>query len=675
MRTFAKLSLIFLFGGFMNTINIRIFIALQISVILFLSSAAFAQETGSWAAKSSNGFTARSDFASSAVGNKIYAIGGDDNSSYPTNILEVYDATTGTWSTPSTTGAFTVRDGLTTAVINGKIYVMGGYDGGAYAVNKLDVFDPSTNAWSAPQTTGTFTGRGGLTSAVVGGKIYVIGGTNAGPATIVNAVEVFDPVTNKWSTATTTGTFTGRAYLTSAVVNGKIYVIGGINGSGSAVTTLDVFDPATNTWSTPATTGTFSPRIDLASSVLNGKIYVFGGQKGNSYLNTLEVFDPSTNAWSTPSTTGTFTARNGLTASVVNGVIYVMGGYNGITELNANEAYTPDAAPPAPGTLSLAASQLNFGVHDYTKDSLLTATVHNPSTTAVSIDQATIAGTNSADFKVLSNSKQANLPYLLQPGDDIGFVIQYTAPSVTESDNATLRILFDQSTDSIRTVTLSGSSQKPAAPKPGTLTLAVSQLNFGAHNYTKDSMLTAMVRNLSASAVSIDQVTLTGTNPTDFKIPGNTKQASIPFLLQAGDSIGFIVQYIAPSATESDNALLRILFDGSADSIRTIALSGSAQKPSGNGVSAADKTELTVSIYPNPATSEMHISYSIPKSGDVSLSIFDITGKEIARIASEAHDGGSYETLWDARAVPTGSYILKLSACGESMTKVVEIMK
>ena len=79
--------------------------------------------------------------------------------------------------------------------------------------------------------------------------------------------------------------------------------------------------------------------------------------------------------------------------------------------------------------------------------------------------------------------------------------------------------------------------------------------------------------------------------------------------------------------------------------------------------------------YPNPAKSEMHISYSIPKRSDIVLSVFDITGKEIAKITNESHDTGSFEKLWNVQTLANGSYILKLTACGESVTKVVEVVK
>ena len=654
--------------------NARLMFTFQVIASILLSSAAFAQESGTWATKSSTGFTPRSDLASSAVSNKIYVIGGDDNAGNPTSIVEVYDVVTGTWSAPSTTGTFVVRDGLTTAVINGKIYVMGGYNGTAYAVNKLDVFDPATNAWTSPTTTGTFTGRGGLTSGVVNGKIYVIGGTNAGPNTLVSAVEVFDPATNTWSTATTTGTFTPRTYLTASVVNGKIYVMGGINGSGTALNTLEVFDPATNIWSTPTTTGTFSPRLDLASAVINGKIYVIGGQKGNSYLNTFEVFDPATNIWSTPATTGTFTSRNGLGASVVNGVIYAMGGYNGYT-LNTNEAYTPNVST-VPGTLTVANSQLNFGTHDYTKDSILTGIVRNTSTTAVSIDQTTITGSNSGDFKILSNTKQANLPYPLQPGDSIGFAIQYIAPSATESDNAILRILFDGSSDSVRTISLNGSSQKPAAPKPGYITVAVSQIDFGTHDYGKDSIITLTATNPSSTYVLVDQPKISGSNASDFIVVSNTKNALIfPYKLMAGDNIGFLLEYIAPSTTETDQAILQIFFAASSDSVRSVTLTGSARKPTTNDVTQTDKIGSSINVFPNPVKSEIHINYSISHHCNVTCSLFDMSGKVIMNLVNETHDAGSYEKITELRSLANGLYILRLSAGGESISKVIEIVK
>ena len=249
----------------------------------------------------------------------------------------------GTWSTAASSG-FTGRFVAASSVVGGKIYVMGGYGDGYILTDVLDVFDPSANSWTVPLTSGTFTPRGGLSSAEVDGKIYVMGG-GVGATTAskeVNVLEVFDPSTNAWSAPTTTGSFTARVLHTSAVVNGKIYVMGGCDGAATNyINNLEVFDPSTNEWNSPKVSGTFSPRYGLTSCVINNKIYAFGGRYNQDVLNTLEVFDPATNTWSTPTTTGGATARRGATSSVIDGKMYIFGGSGIGGGLNTVEMFDP----------------------------------------------------------------------------------------------------------------------------------------------------------------------------------------------------------------------------------------------------------------------------------------------------------------------------------------------
>ena len=174
---------------------------------------------------------------------------------------------------------------------------MGGFDA-SNDLNTFEVFDPATNTWSSPKTSGTFTPHGAFTAHVVDGKIYVIGGfNNLAPKghRVLGEVDMFDPSTNTWSTPATTGTFTARLLHTSGVIDGKIYVIGGTPNIRDplATNTVQIFDPATNAWSTPTTTGTFTPRAYLSSGVVNNKIYVLGGQDTSKVFNLNEVFTPT----------------------------------------------------------------------------------------------------------------------------------------------------------------------------------------------------------------------------------------------------------------------------------------------------------------------------------------------------------------------------------------------
>jgi len=276
---------------------------------------------GKWSTASSDGFTPRLFAAASEVGGKIYVMGGYGAGSTVLNTLEVFDPASNSWYELVSTGTFIPRFGQSSSVINGKIYVMGGLTepSDSSTVNLLEVFDPQSNVWSKPTTTGISTKRYGFTSAVINGKIYVIGGKGkAADVGYVTTVEVFDPSTNQWAAPVTTGTFTARSQLTSCVINNKIYVFGG-GDSTKVFNTLQVFDPLTNSWSTPTTTGTSTARRGTASGVLDGKMYVIGGYdyytSGGHDLNTVEVFDPATNVWTTPTTSGDFTARYALSST------------------------------------------------------------------------------------------------------------------------------------------------------------------------------------------------------------------------------------------------------------------------------------------------------------------------------------------------------------------------
>jgi hypothetical protein len=182
--------------------------------------------------------------------------------------------------------------------------------------------------WS-PKSSSGFTARHRLAAAVVNGRIYTLGGHNG---SAINTNQEYDPATNTWTTKSSTG-FSARSDLAAAVVNDKIYALGGYNGS-SALNTNQEYDPATNTWATKSSSG-FTARYALAAALVNGRIYALGGTNGSSIFNTNQEYDPATNTWTTKSSTG-FSARYSLAAAVVNDRIYALGGVNG-SNLSTNE--------------------------------------------------------------------------------------------------------------------------------------------------------------------------------------------------------------------------------------------------------------------------------------------------------------------------------------------------
>ena len=98
-----------------------------------------------------------------------------------------------------------------------------------------------------------------------------------------------------WSPIIAEG-LTQRVNHTATVVDGKIYLIGGVDGNG-VLSGVEVFDPSIGLWTILTPPG-FTPRIFPAACLVNDKIYVFGGSKFDSSANRydrtdiLEVYDP-----------------------------------------------------------------------------------------------------------------------------------------------------------------------------------------------------------------------------------------------------------------------------------------------------------------------------------------------------------------------------------------------
>lgn len=147
---------------------------------------------------------------------------------------------------------------------------------------------------------------------------------------------------------------TARADLGVAVVNGKIYAIGGtvlvyqdaLRTDSKEVGVNEVYDPATNTWTTKKPMPI--PSSNFAVAVYQNKIYCMGGgvtdfynvSKGNwdVKLGTgfNQVYDPATDKWENR-TSMPFPEINSQ-ANVVNGKIYLLGGHPNAT---LNEVYDP----------------------------------------------------------------------------------------------------------------------------------------------------------------------------------------------------------------------------------------------------------------------------------------------------------------------------------------------
>jgi hypothetical protein len=66
--------------------------------------------------------------------------------------------------------------------------------------------------------------------------------------------------------------------------------------------------------------------------------------------------------------------------------------------------------------------------------------------------------------------------------------------------------------------------------------------------------------------------------------------------------------------------------------------------------------------YPNPFNPSTTISYNIAMRANVSLKIYNITGKEIATLVNGEKEPGSYRVNFNAEKLSSGIYFYKISA-------------
>ncbi len=236
---------------------------------------------------------------------------------------------------------------------NDRIYLIGG----SPQSEVVEVYEPATDTWgtAAPLSVG----RNSPLAVAIGNKIYVAEGDAMGtPA----AVEEYDVGTDAWSNRAPFPTAFRHGPATFAL-DGKMYVVGGVEGGETAAPTL-IYDPATDSWSSEP--GLDPARTDLAACTIQGKGYALGGEvplQIYPWLSDVDEYDPLTNAWTPrppmPMALFRHTAVNLLEQ------IVILGGFNnnrfeGMLRLDptTGASKTLTSPPVAPGAVAVAGGRL-----------------------------------------------------------------------------------------------------------------------------------------------------------------------------------------------------------------------------------------------------------------------------------------------------------------------------
>lgn len=211
--------------------------------------------------------------------NKIYSFA-DDN-------VNVYDFDKGDFSSKSLIPD--KKNNSSIVELNGKIYVINGDDDEMIPNKSVNVYDPLTDKWSNAADTNIARAAAGAVS--FNGSIYLFGGRDE-MFERIKSIEKYDPANNKWTVISNYTPFSGAAKF--AVINNRLYVF-----THSGQNSVYEYIPNEDQWKELESIPEKYIAFGMAST--NGKVYILGGilsgyssvSNEDSHSRNILEFDPS----------------------------------------------------------------------------------------------------------------------------------------------------------------------------------------------------------------------------------------------------------------------------------------------------------------------------------------------------------------------------------------------
>ncbi|KAH7007645.1 hypothetical protein EDB80DRAFT_752185 [Ilyonectria destructans] len=288
----------------------------------------------------------RQEHGTVAINNETIAILGGiviaGNGTEVTDLLQLYDIPSDTWSTVSPAPYKVNHPNV--AVVDGQLYLLGGLVVGPtlssvsmnwVASGASHAYDVTTDTWSVLPPMPNGAEKGSSIAGVHGEMIYLAGGMTVLQDTYqdaVNTVISFNTTSSKWQRLAPNAAElpASRQHGTGAVIGDTFYVVGGRwfgqMNTRDTVFELDLTNQTTG-WQTSAAHMPVA-RGGISGAAVGVKFYAFGGE-GNPSTSTgvfsqSEAFDTESQQWTELAPMAV--PRHGTQAASVGDLIYIPGG-------------------------------------------------------------------------------------------------------------------------------------------------------------------------------------------------------------------------------------------------------------------------------------------------------------------------------------------------------------
>jgi hypothetical protein len=82
-----------------------------------------------------------------------------------------------------------------------------------------------------------------------------------------------------------------------------------------------------------------------------------------------------------------------------------------------------------------------------------------------------------------------------------------------------------------------------------------------------------------------------------------------------------------------------------------------------------------LSGYPNPFNPETHLTFDLTQSSQVSLIVYDVSGREVLTLLDGYYPEGQHQAVFNARSLPSGVYFARLTTGSHVQTTKLMLMK
>ena len=497
-----------------------------------------------------------------------------------------------------------------------------------------------------------------------------------------------------WTSLATSTHAVSRSCCAYITIGGNDYIFQFGGGSGAQYTTVVRYDVAANTWSTGY--AAIPANMSSATAVTIGdKIYLFGGESvgglGKTYM-----YDPVANTWTAKANMLTLVTDALVVKFEDNNYVYLIGGGNGLfgTTVQSSVQLYDVAANTYTACTSLpaAVSMMGGGILNYTIIATggWTGTTGSPTTYKGVINPANmtqITWTTVAAYPAGGITRMASFPVTLGTYPSAAGIF-CTGGAVNGGTLSGATHLYNFCTDAWETLTpnlaQARSNFKGCGKMDNNVYVIAGFTTVGVGTSDKATLtaiagncytpvpveLTSFTASVTGSNVKLDWETASELNNSGFSV--ERKSVNSEFT-----EVGFVPGFGTTTEAKSYSFLDQNLQNGIYSyRLKQIDFDGTFEYS--QEVEVEVFTPATFNLeqnYPNPFNPSTSIKYSVPESGNIRLSVFNIVGEEVAVLVNGFSQAGSFEVTFDASNLSTGVYLYKLQSSNSVQTKKMMLLK